>query len=71
MAFGATNEPGTCLWCGRKVRMAGVKSDRPHYPNGPYFDTKDCGLAFATRMAELGKRFNPIKPQEAKEAVAG
>ena len=49
--FHATNQPGTCLWCGHKLVNQG------YFKTG-HFCTMRCGFMFADRMAELGKRFD-------------
>ena len=68
--FGATGEPGTCLWCGRRLRHETVidpASDKPYPGNlvraeqaGRYQDDSFCGLGcgyrFGRRLAELGNR---------------
>lgn len=59
MPFGATNQPGTCLWCGRKVRKRDGR-----FPHSEFFDTGSCGENFGIRLAELGHRFKPVTPQE-------
>ena len=67
-AFAATGEPGTCLWCGRRLRHETVidpASDEPYPGNlvraekaGRYQDDIFCGLGcgyrFGVRVAELG-----------------
>jgi hypothetical protein len=95
--FDASNEPETCLWCGRKLRH---KTTKHHYEvvevpikrtdvdyqyqveegytvrkkhklvvderaekGGDYQDGQFCGLRcgmqFAWRLADLGRRLNP------------
>lgn len=69
--FGATNQPLTCLWCGRKLRPYRYR-DLP-WANGRewggYGDAMFCGLAcgykFAVRMGDLGKRLQPYAIAEA------
>lgn len=51
--FGPSNKPGTCLWCGTKLRQDG------YYQRG-FFCTASCGFRFACRLAELGRRFKPV-----------
>lgn len=92
--FNASNEPDTCLWCGRKLRFKALHSHydvtvvpidpsdpayeehsnttRKQYKNvvdrraekgGDYQDGFFCGLRcgmqFAWRLADLGRRLNP------------
>lgn len=52
--FNASNEPGTCLWCGRKLRQGG------YFARG-FFCTASCGFRFACRLAELGRRLAPTE----------
>lgn len=79
--FNASNEPDTCLWCGRKLRhkaksvqMAKGETWESYYARaetagvvreekgGDYRDGQFCGLRcgmqFAWRMADLGRRLN-------------
>jgi ribosomal protein L37AE/L43A len=39
--FAATNEPGTCLWCGRKLRMSYFtekqRTDKPRPPSSCHY----------------------------------
>jgi hypothetical protein len=60
-----TNKPGTCLWCGKRVRT------EPKYElfgpkpvvvgrkgvHGGFFHSGACAEAFGIRMAQLGHRF--------------
>ena len=56
-----TNEPGTCLWCGRKLRKFHLNDGS----KGDYGDNAFCGLrcgySFGVTMAELGKKLMPRK----------
>jgi hypothetical protein len=58
-AFGATNEPGTCLWCGRKLNSTAK------WPR--YFDKRRCAQHFAVTMAQDGHRLKSWR--EAIEAM--
>lgn len=51
--FNATNEPGTCLWCGRRIPKGAAQYYR-------FWDTKDCALLFATVLAKAGRRLTPV-----------
>ena len=67
--FGYTGEPGTCFWCGRRLRRKTVPAE-PAEPGaakigaqsrlGGYQDDTFCGLRcgyqFGLRMAELGRK---------------
>lgn len=73
--FGYEGMPGTCLWCGRKLRHETVidsDSDKPYPGNlvradksGRYQDDSFCGLScgyrFGRRLAELGNRLQANK----------
>jgi hypothetical protein len=54
-----TNEPGTCLWCGNKLKRA------PHRPDalGPYADNSfcsmQCGYEFGITAVVLHFRLEP------------
>ena len=60
---GATNEPETCIWCGRKLRgkktwlfeRYGKLGD---YADG-YFCTLRCGYDFGLTLATKGERLRP------------
>lgn len=55
--FAATNQPDTCLWCGRKLHGAvPCFPEYAGYDDDGYFCTLRCGYRFGVRMAELGKR---------------
>jgi hypothetical protein len=65
--FGASNDLGTCRWCGRKLRPYPYR-DEPWAQGqelGGYGDNHFCGLRcgyeFGLRFAELGKRLEPVK----------
>ena len=56
-----TSQPGTCLWCGKKLRLARSArlfntAHRGHYGDNA-FCTLRCGYCFGVGMAKLGKRF--------------
>jgi len=56
-----TSQPGTCLWCGKKLRLARTArlfntAHRGHYGDNA-FCTLRCGYCFGVGMAKLGKRF--------------
>lgn len=70
--FGATNEPRTCLWCGRKLQENRPSFDaagnfiQPKDRKGDgtfgydgYFDTRDCGRMFGLALATHGRRLKP------------
>lgn len=66
MAFGYAGEPGTCLWCGKK--LPSEKSQAfTRDSDKRFFHAGSCAAAFGVRMAELGKRFKPIEPSEVAE----
>jgi hypothetical protein len=56
--FDASNDEGTCLWCGRKLRKQQHVITRLGL--GAYGDGFFCGLRcaylFAVRLAQLNKR---------------
>lgn len=54
--YGATNAPGTCLYCGRKL----TKRARERYE---FFDTWACAGAFALVFAREGRRLKPAQPK--------
>lgn len=59
--FGATNEKGTCCWCGRKLRRQRFgKKDWGDYGDG-FFCGLRCGYQFAVMHAELGHRLEAVK----------
>lgn len=57
-AFNPSDEPDTCLWCGRKLRLD--KYNKPGSKLGPYadgfFDTMRYAYQFACALAEKGRR---------------
>jgi hypothetical protein len=58
--FGAINEPGTCLWCGKKLpywipKKYAVTPTRGYLGTG-HFCTLTCAFLFADFMVELGHR---------------
>ena len=59
-----TNEPGKCLWCGRKLRR--YKYDKEHF--GAYADnafcTMRCGYIFGCAMASNAYRLAPYKGKD-------
>lgn len=52
-----TNEPGTCLWCGKKLRKSKIHNGAF---KGDYSDNAFCGLrcgySFGVTFASLGRR---------------
>jgi hypothetical protein len=56
-----TSKPGTCLWCGKKLRLAKAARQFNTSNRGDYGDnafcTLRCGYCFGVGMAKLGKRF--------------
>lgn len=58
--FAATNEPGTCLWCGGKCREA--------FNGWPHFCTLSCAAEFGKVQAQAGKRLQPVQRVEPKVA---
>lgn len=61
--FNYAEVPGTCLWCGRKLRPYRFRDKslpREEWPLGDYGDGHFCGLTcgyrFGKRLADLGKR---------------
>lgn len=66
--FGATNQPGTCRWCGRKLRPYPYRAEA--WANGrtlgDYGDGHFCGLRcgyeFGRVMADHGRILKPRKP---------
>lgn len=61
--FNASNKPGTCLWCGRKLRPWGAPDADlgTGYAGTGHFCSLSCGFRFAVDMAKSGKRFVPRK----------
>lgn len=61
--FGATNKPGTCLWCGAKLRGELYKKPGPDRRLGDYGDGFVCGLRCGYQLgvmfARLGRRLMP------------
>jgi hypothetical protein len=57
--YHATNEPGTCLWCGHKLRQK-----KGHEKPGDYGDGHFCGLRcayqFGVAMADPGRRLRAM-----------
>ena len=81
--FGHVNEPGCCIWCGRKLRK---KFDsEPIDPTNPvrgyrklktfklgdyrdgFFCGLRCGYKFAVRLAQLGQRLQPVRSKHVSE----
>ncbi len=64
--YHASNEPGTCLWCGKPLPywIAGKPEHGRGYGGTGHFCTVRCGFNFAERWAELGKRFTPAANEE-------
>lgn len=76
MKWGTTNEPGTCLWCGRKLRWRGetkyedtdkkpTQCTRTSYEAGVY-DRETCGdrnIAMTSDGWKCGKGhyLNPVR----------
>jgi hypothetical protein len=60
--FHATNNPGTCLWCGHILRPDQYRRGHVGYEGNDHFCTLRCGFAFALAMAKNGKLFEP-KPE--------
>lgn len=62
--FAATNQPGTCVWCGQKL---GYWIDKDYrggergYAGKGHFCSLRCAFNYATRMVELGRRFEPVQ----------
>ena len=48
--FCASNDPGTCLWCGRTLAKV----------SDGHFCTYRCAWQFADAKASKGSRFSPI-----------
>ena len=84
--FGRVNEPGHCIWCGKKLRK---KFDHERidptsrtssfrklktFKLGDYRDGFFCGLRcgyrFAVRLAQLGSRLQPAN-QTRRPAYGG
>lgn len=53
--FDASNEEGTCLWCGRKLRKERFGQRLGDYGDGHFCGLR-CAYQFAVRMARLGER---------------
>jgi hypothetical protein len=55
-----TSKPGTCLWCGRKLRLAKAAQFRGTTNRGDYGDnafcTLRCGYQFGVAMAKNDRR---------------
>lgn len=51
--YNRTNDPGTCLWCGRKLRKCG--DNRGDYGDNAFCGLR-CGYMFAVSMARCGRR---------------
>lgn len=55
----ASNEAGTCLWCGDKLRKGRNKrGGLGDYGDG-YFCGLRCGYSFGKAFAGFGRRLNP------------
>lgn len=63
--FHATNEPGTCLWCGHKLHKAKYLGGYG-YCGENCFCTLTCGYLFAVDAAKNGYRFKPESDPPAK-----
>jgi len=57
--FGATNQAGTCLWCGRKLLPTRFDKRKVGVYGQGTFCTATCGYLFGFRLAQLGKRLVP------------
>ena len=56
--FAASNKPGTCCWCGRKLRQQRYVDDptkRGDYGDG-FFCGLRCAYLFAVWFARQGRR---------------
>ncbi len=61
--FDASGDPGTCIWCGRKLRKESHHMAAAHERDrllGDYGDGVFCGLrcgySFGLRLSEFGRR---------------
>jgi hypothetical protein len=54
-----SNEPGTCLWCGKPLRKTryDTEGNRGDYADNAFCGLR-CGYSFGVTFASLGKRLN-------------
>jgi hypothetical protein len=75
--FNPSNEPGTCLWCGRKLTTQTykvdptdakkfIKGDRLGVGGDGYFCTLVDGYSWAVTFAALGQRMVVPKKKQAQ-----
>ena len=57
--FNASKLPGTCLWCGQKLRKHYDFFEKLGPYNDGYFCSLRCGYQFGEKMARWGERFAP------------
>jgi len=66
-----TSQPGTCLWCGKKLRLAKAARFSNTSHRGDYGDnafcTLRCGYCFGVGMAKEGKRFTDFIPPRTED----
>jgi hypothetical protein len=58
-----TNEPGTCLWCGLKLRRSSSWPERVGHYGDNAFCGHRCGYEFGVMAAVLGFRLKPRKDE--------
>jgi hypothetical protein len=60
--FDATNEPGTCRWCGRDTHATFIDTDFDASPDPTYFCSQACAADFGENVARMGYQFEPKAP---------
>lgn len=58
-SFAATNQPGTCLWCGQNTRLTFVDLDSEVTHDSILFCSMACSSDFGENAALLGARLDP------------
>lgn len=62
-----TNDEGTCIWCGRKLRLKLYNNTQEN--RGDYMDNAFCGLrcgySFGVALASHGYRLQPRSDDDA------
>lgn len=67
-SFGATNKPGTCRWCGRKLRSpVHIPKDRAKSRRGDYGDDTFCGLRCGYQFGLALSKERVLKPTKEQE----
>jgi hypothetical protein len=54
-----SNEPLTCLWCGKKLRKSKHMDERGDYGDNAFCGLR-CGYSFGVAMEKNGHRLKPF-----------